>query len=174
MKLLDCGPDLSLLDSKGRSAVDYASAQDAIWPILGAKGYKRTPKARLIQMGVIEKANGSGKILMLTCAFSVINSMSKRHSNVTESTLSFLRFSAAAGGRYQSRPGSSYVMRQLSRDSNGSAEAPPPQTPKGINIQEDRMCMRVRILLFIYTRFSCFPTQIEDLTMITQQQMEMS
>ena len=62
MKLLECGPDLSLLDSKGRSAIDYASAQDAIWPILGAKGYKRTPKSRLVQMGVIEKMNGAGKL----------------------------------------------------------------------------------------------------------------
>ena len=61
MKLLDCGPDLGLLDSKGRSAVDYASAQDAIWPILGAKGYKRTPKSRLIQMGVIERAGENGE-----------------------------------------------------------------------------------------------------------------
>ena len=69
MKLLDCGPDLSLLDSKGRSAVDYASAQDAIWPILGAKGYKRTPKARLVQMGVIERATGSGKLGLARASF---------------------------------------------------------------------------------------------------------
>jgi len=94
MKLLECGPDMSLLDSKGRSAIDYASAQDAIWPILGAKGYKRTPKARLIQMGVIEKVNNAST-------------------------------SGSETGKYQSRPGSAYVMRQLSRDADSASQRQP-------------------------------------------------
>jgi len=99
MKLLDCGPDLSMLDSKGRTAIDYASGQDAIWPILGAKGYKRTPKTRLLEMGVIEKSTASPS-------------------------------SRATSAKYQSRPGSSYVMRQLSKDSDPNTQLTKHQAPR--------------------------------------------
>eukprot|EP00002_Diphylleia_rotans_P040628 TRINITY_DN9679_c0_g1_i1.p1 TRINITY_DN9679_c0_g1~~TRINITY_DN9679_c0_g1_i1.p1 ORF type:complete len:235 (+),score=53.27 TRINITY_DN9679_c0_g1_i1:73-777(+) len=49
------GIDLTAVDSLGRTAVDFASVSEAIWPLFGAQGCKRTSKEDLIAKGVIRK-----------------------------------------------------------------------------------------------------------------------
>jgi len=55
MTLMNHNPDLTIRDNFGRSAVDFASALDAIWPFFAAAGCKRTPKAELIRMDIVKK-----------------------------------------------------------------------------------------------------------------------
>ncbi|XP_020629069.1 ankyrin repeat and SOCS box protein 3-like isoform X1 [Orbicella faveolata] len=64
MSLMNHNPDLSIRDNLGRSAVDFASALDAIWPFFAAAGCKRTPKAELIRKDIVKKVEvGDGKIV---------------------------------------------------------------------------------------------------------------
>eukprot|EP00049_Salpingoeca_infusionum_P027590 m.33291 g.33291 ORF g.33291 m.33291 type:complete len:184 (+) comp9605_c0_seq1:99-650(+) len=58
--LLSHNPDLTLKCSKGCTAGDYASPQDAVWPQFAAAGVQRTGKAELVQKGIIFKAKTSG------------------------------------------------------------------------------------------------------------------
>nr|XP_006817994.1 PREDICTED: protein phosphatase 1 regulatory subunit 16A-like [Saccoglossus kowalevskii] len=62
MKIMDHNPDLTLRDDKGRTASDFASAIDAIWPFFAAAGCKRTPKTDLIRLDVIKKVHEDAAI----------------------------------------------------------------------------------------------------------------
>ncbi len=55
MVLLDQGADPMAEDSEGRTPTDFASASDKCWGHFAARSLKRTPKSRLIQMGIIKK-----------------------------------------------------------------------------------------------------------------------
>ncbi|XP_064629003.1 uncharacterized protein LOC135488355 isoform X2 [Lineus longissimus] len=55
MKLMEYRPNLTLRDSKNRTAGDFASALDSIWSIFAAAGCRRTPKADLIRMDIVQK-----------------------------------------------------------------------------------------------------------------------
>ncbi|XP_033113850.1 ankyrin repeat domain-containing protein 50-like isoform X2 [Anneissia japonica] len=94
MKLMPFQPDLTLKDSKGRTAVDFASALDTIWPFFANEGCKRTQKQQLIEMDIIRKV---------------------KQSDPTIPTSDYTHFS---------RPGSAYVMKgqSLRGDSNWSED----------------------------------------------------
>lgn len=63
MLLMNNNPDMTIRDNLGRSAIDFASALDGIWPFFAAAGCKRTPKAELIQMDIVKKVEiGEEKI----------------------------------------------------------------------------------------------------------------
>ncbi|WAR07260.1 TNKS2-like protein [Mya arenaria] len=55
MKLMEHSPDLTLKDNQGRTAVDFASAMDGIWPFFAAARCRRTTKAQLIDMDIVKK-----------------------------------------------------------------------------------------------------------------------
>ncbi|XP_033628878.1 uncharacterized protein LOC117291343 [Asterias rubens] len=55
MKLMERKPELSLKDSRGRTSVDFASALETIWPFFAAEGCRRTPKADLIRLDIVQK-----------------------------------------------------------------------------------------------------------------------
>ncbi|XP_062586465.1 ankyrin repeat domain-containing protein 49-like isoform X1 [Saccostrea cucullata] len=55
MKLMEHNPNTELKDNQGRTAVDFASAMDAIWPFFAAAGCKRTPKSELIRMDIVKR-----------------------------------------------------------------------------------------------------------------------
>ncbi|WAR07193.1 TNKS2-like protein [Mya arenaria] len=59
MKLMEHSPDLTLKDNQGRTAVDFASAMDGIWPFFAAARCRRTTKAQLIDMDIVKKATAS-------------------------------------------------------------------------------------------------------------------
>ncbi|XP_048772469.1 osteoclast-stimulating factor 1-like [Ostrea edulis] len=55
MKLMEHNPNVELKDNQGRTAVDFASALDAIWPFFAAAGCKRTTKSDLIRMDIVKR-----------------------------------------------------------------------------------------------------------------------
>ncbi len=55
LALLSAGADAMLEDADGRTACDFASVSDALWPLFAARGYSRTPKDVLIVKRVIHK-----------------------------------------------------------------------------------------------------------------------
>ena len=55
LKLLEYKPDLNLKDKEQRTAIDFGSAIDSIWPFFAALGHKRTSKADLIAKKIIYK-----------------------------------------------------------------------------------------------------------------------
>ncbi|XP_067675697.1 uncharacterized protein [Haliotis asinina] len=57
LKLMPHEPDLYTADNQGRTAIDFASALDSIWPFFAAAGCKRTPKSDLIRMDIIKKVS---------------------------------------------------------------------------------------------------------------------
>jgi hypothetical protein len=59
LKLMAHKPDLALKDVKGRTAADFASALDAIWPHFQAAGCRRTPKSELIRLDIVQKVSAS-------------------------------------------------------------------------------------------------------------------
>ena len=64
--LLQAGADATLQDAEGRTASDFASVSDGLWPLFGARGLTRTPKGELVAKRVIRKVyeedEGSGGI----------------------------------------------------------------------------------------------------------------
>lgn len=88
-------PNLTLQDSMGRTAVDFASARDEIWPFFAVNGCQRTPKEDLIRLEIIQKVTDQSESLK---------------SSSPQQRLS----------RY-SRPGSSYVL-SMSMDNDGMKE----------------------------------------------------
>ncbi|XP_015762625.1 PREDICTED: ankyrin repeat, SAM and basic leucine zipper domain-containing protein 1-like [Acropora digitifera] len=62
MTLMEHNPDLTIRDNLGRTAVDFASALDGIWPFFAVSGCKRTPKAELIKMDIVKKVETDGKL----------------------------------------------------------------------------------------------------------------
>ncbi|XP_071941775.1 uncharacterized protein [Antedon mediterranea] len=89
MKLMNFKPNLALKDSKGRTAADFASALDSIWPFFEAEGCSRTRKQQLIEMDIIKKV---------------------KDTDPTISKSDYTHFS---------RPGSAYVMKGQSRSERG-------------------------------------------------------
>lgn len=81
MKLMEHSPDLNLKDNQGRTATDFASAMDAIWPFFAAAGCRRTTKAQLIDMDIVKK-------------------VTKPDPNIPKSEYAHF-----------SRPGSAYIMK---------------------------------------------------------------
>ena len=55
MLLLEKGADPLIQDSEGRSARDFASASDCVWPHYAAHGCQRMSKQDLIDRGIIKK-----------------------------------------------------------------------------------------------------------------------
>ena len=53
--LLEKGADPLIQDSVGRSARDFASASDRVWPHFAAQGCQRMSKQDLIDRGIIKK-----------------------------------------------------------------------------------------------------------------------
>ena len=53
--LLAAGADATLQDGEGRTACDFASVSDAMWPLFAARGLPRTSKETLIQKRVIRR-----------------------------------------------------------------------------------------------------------------------
>ncbi|XP_013381696.1 ankyrin repeat domain-containing protein 49 [Lingula anatina] len=88
MKIMEYKPNLSCKDNQGRTAADFASALDAIWPFFAAAGCKRTSKADLIKMNIVRK-------------------VSSDDASVPQSDIAHF-----------SRPGSSYAMRSQSLRGN--------------------------------------------------------
>ncbi|XP_065837729.1 uncharacterized protein [Oscarella lobularis] len=55
MIIMNHSPNLTLKDHEGRTAADFGSALDSVWPFFGAKGCKRTTKADLIAKKIVKK-----------------------------------------------------------------------------------------------------------------------
>ena len=55
--LLAAGANGTLQDSAGRTACDFASISDALWPLFAARGFTRTAKAELSETRVIRKVD---------------------------------------------------------------------------------------------------------------------
>lgn len=55
MLLLEKGADPLIQDSEGRSARDFASASDCVWPHYAVHGCQRMSKQDLIDRGIIKK-----------------------------------------------------------------------------------------------------------------------
>ncbi|XP_050393170.1 serine/threonine-protein kinase TNNI3K [Patella vulgata] len=55
LNLMQHTPDLYIKDNLGRTAVDFASALDAVWSFFGAAGCKRTSKSDLIRMDIVKR-----------------------------------------------------------------------------------------------------------------------
>jgi len=69
MILLEHNANVQLRDEQGRTAVDFASALDAIWPHFGARGFERTSKQALIQLKIIEKVKEKSEDRMIGGAY---------------------------------------------------------------------------------------------------------
>ena len=98
--LLQAGADATLQDYEGRTACDYASVSDGLWPLFAARGYKRTPKDVLVVKRIIHKVDPTSEVADATT--------DRPGSSVQHGTLSFY-----------SRPGSAYVRS----DAKGPAGA---------------------------------------------------
>lgn len=57
MKLMAHNPDVTIQDMQGRTAADFASALDSIWPFFAAARCRRTPKSQLIAMDIVHKVS---------------------------------------------------------------------------------------------------------------------
>lgn len=57
MELMEARPNLAVRDAEGRTAVDFASALDVVWPHFARMGCTRTSKSELIRMGIVRKVN---------------------------------------------------------------------------------------------------------------------
>jgi hypothetical protein len=55
--LLQAGADAMLEDGDGRTACDFASASNGIWPLFAARGLTRTPKEALVSKRIIHKVH---------------------------------------------------------------------------------------------------------------------
>eukprot|EP00794_Sanderia_malayensis_P012894 gene12894-14222_t len=85
MTLMEFNPRLDIKDDRNRTAVDFASALDSIWPHFAAQGCKRTSKTELINLKIVTK----------------VPSANKGPSH----------FSPPEEKAYFSRPGSAYVLK---------------------------------------------------------------
>ncbi|PIK62286.1 hypothetical protein BSL78_00809 [Apostichopus japonicus] len=95
MKLMKYKPNLTIKDSQGRTASDFASALDTIWPFFAAEGCSRTPKTELIRLGIVRKVTEHDPVVPIT------------NSDVA----------------HFSRPGSAYVMKGQSLHSKPFRES---------------------------------------------------
>ena len=90
LMLLQAGADATLQDSEGRTACDYASVSDGLWPLFAARGYTRTPKDVLVVKRIIRKVDPASEVADATT--------DRPGSSAQHGTLPFY-----------SRPGSAYV-----------------------------------------------------------------
>jgi len=105
MYLMEHSPDLSLQDSQGRTAVDFAATTTKIWGFFAAKGCTKPSKQELVAKGIIRKVEVTDeKSLNGTCG--------------DDDPLN-----PNAGLRYAdfSRPGSAYVVSGQSAASSRPA-----------------------------------------------------
>ncbi|XP_003386570.1 PREDICTED: ankyrin repeat domain-containing protein 50-like [Amphimedon queenslandica] len=102
--LMEQQPDLSLKDTMGRTAVDFASAQDSIWPYFGVLKCQRTSKENLIRLDVIRKEEEE----------DLKGSESEQVNERPRSTKPL---------SYYSRPGSSYVLTEQSTKNELSSKS---------------------------------------------------
>ncbi|KAL5007442.1 hypothetical protein ScPMuIL_016248 [Solemya velum] len=58
MMLLEAGAQPEIADAEGRTAQDFASASDKIWPHFAALGLRRRSKQELMDKGVLRKNGG--------------------------------------------------------------------------------------------------------------------
>eukprot|EP00048_Salpingoeca_helianthica_P017681 m.238549 g.238549 ORF g.238549 m.238549 type:complete len:184 (+) comp21834_c0_seq1:30-581(+) len=70
LELLESDAQLANVDAEGRTAADFASATDAIWPLFAAKGCRRTAKSDLVRMGIVRKVDDAEAQLGDTAHFS--------------------------------------------------------------------------------------------------------
>lgn len=59
MRLFQHQPDITMADMRGRTAVDFASAHDGIWPFFSSAGCQRTPKSKLEAMHIAQETFSS-------------------------------------------------------------------------------------------------------------------
>ena len=108
--LLQSGANPTLEDSDGRTACDYASVSDGLWPLFASRGLPRTPKDVLIAKRVIYKVDPAA---------------SQEYADATDAT-DGKALDAGGGGEggeggghapstlaFYSRPGSAYVRSDL-------------------------------------------------------------
>ena len=90
--LLQAGANATLEDGEGRTACDFASVSDAVWPLFAARGLQRTPKSTLVEKRVIHKI------------FAPPAADERDHQHPQQSGSSSLT--------YYSRPGSAYARSE--------------------------------------------------------------
>ncbi|XP_064397744.1 ankyrin repeat and SOCS box protein 3-like [Halichondria panicea] len=56
LHLSQAKPDLSIQDTAGRTASDFGSALESVWPFFVAMGCSRTSKAELVRLDIIKKS----------------------------------------------------------------------------------------------------------------------
>lgn len=61
MILLRHNAEMSVHDKQGRTSIDFASADDAIWGHFASAGCTRTSKAELVALGIIHRAKSQPK-----------------------------------------------------------------------------------------------------------------
>ncbi|XP_031564924.1 receptor-interacting serine/threonine-protein kinase 4-like [Actinia tenebrosa] len=95
MTIMEYKPDLTLTDSKERTAADFASAIENIWPFFAAANCKRTPKSELIRLDIVKKVSN------------------KEIQQIPQNETA-----------YFSRPGSAYIVRNQSLHGSGRTSRP--------------------------------------------------
>lgn len=121
--LLQAGADGMLVDGEGRTAADFASVSDALWPLFTSRGLARTPKDVLVVKGIIRKLDPASEVLDPT--FDPASAASGKSEDV----------SAKGGGSalpFYSRPGSAYVRADvgpISQSACGSSSGDPLSLP---------------------------------------------
>lgn len=93
MLLMDFKANPQERDVEGVTPCDYASVSEAVWPLFAVRGCPRTPKATLVQQGVLRKASTNLELELQAEAEGTGQAPSRR-GLVTE----------------YSRPGSAYVV----------------------------------------------------------------
>jgi hypothetical protein len=119
--LLSAGANGALEDADGRTACDFASVSDGLWPLFAARGYTRTPKDVLVAKRVIHKVDPAV-------------------SDVADATEGISSSGGGSGGGarastlpFYSRPGSAYVRSDAAGPSgaaSSSAQPPLAQIPE--------------------------------------------
>ena len=115
--LLQAGANPTLEDSDGRTACDFASVSDGIWPLFASRGLPRTPKDVLVAKRVIYKIDPAA---------------SQEYADATDAAAASTDGKAADCGdgshatstlAFYSRPGSAYVRSDLHGGFGGSGGA---------------------------------------------------
>lgn len=106
LHLIGADPQLDLKDNQGRTAADFASAQEKIWPFFASRGCKRASKQELIDRGIIQKADFKFEGEVDELGEAIVDPLhpasGKRMAHLGK----------------QQRPGSAYVMRMQNPSEN--------------------------------------------------------
>lgn len=108
MFLMENKPDLTLADSLGRTAVDFASTTEKIWGFFANEGCERSSKQALIDKGVITKVDAPPP---------------SKSPDPDADADPFLAGNSGMTYSSYSRPGSAYVMRNMSAAQSRPATA---------------------------------------------------